>query len=117
MTITQTYYNHWTGEKRIVKREKFHDKAEGKHDVDLSREQFSETRPLPSDTYSDLGSAKEAKGSMLFLEDAMTVDQLMGRGNSADDVVGFFKDVIAACKKYKVTLTQKFERIARDMGA
>jgi len=87
-----------------------------KHDVDLSDEQEPDTKPMPKNIYKKIKNANEAKGSMMFLEEQNMIERLFERGNSVDDLIVFFGDVIKACKRYGVELSSRFARIAQELG-
>jgi len=111
----QTYYNHLTGEKRSVERKKFVGSIKGKHDINLEQEQNPDIKPLYVKAYENLQDAKEAEGSMLFLDEPNMNKILMQRGNTIEEIEKFYRDIITACKKFGVELTTKFKVIAKEL--
>lgn len=116
MTITQKYYNHFTGEKRIAKREKFSGALKKQHNVDLQNEVDPDLRPLPINTYSSISDPKLAKGSMIWLDEPGMQNHLLSRGNTIDEIIQFYTDIIKACEKFNVELTPRFNRIKKELG-
>jgi hypothetical protein len=106
------YYNHWTGKLKTVRRNKLARATGVAHDIE---EDDSDTKPLPVDIYKTLGK-KESEGSMLWLEESHMIENLLSRGNTIDEVVGFYKDVIRNCKRHGIPLTPVFERIAGELN-
>ena len=89
----------------------------GQHSIeDVDDETAADLQPMSPHSYKGISDAKEALGSMMFMDEPHMREHLLQRGNKIEDIEEMHRDIILACRKFKVELSPNFENIAGRLG-